>query len=179
MTEIRTKLAPPWVTFVNEIKALFGEDPDVGITYDNDEHTVKIYVEDEKKASAFDQLLPKTKEFGNVRLKINVIPANGVSYGYNDLKFDTLDDLFNTAFNKNPVFSFVVSIDCLYSNKITYVVFAKKVVQFFNDNLNDPYGNKNTLYQEIASEILTDIPGVYYATDRTNDTLDQPDRVWP
>lgn len=173
MTNVRTKLAPPWVTFVNEINALFGEDPDIGITYDNDEHTVKIYVEDNEKAAALDKLLPKEKVFGNVTLEICVIPAN---ISYNN-KFKDTDDLFNTAFNKNPAFSFAVSIDCLYSNKITYVVFAKKVVQFFNDNLNDPYGNKNTLYQEIADEILNDIPGVYYSTDRED--LSKPLEAWP
>lgn len=175
MTEVRTKLAPPWVTFVNEINALFGEDPDIGVTYDNNEHTVKIYVEDNEKAAALDKLLPEEKVFGNVTLKIYVVPANGGSpFGF---EFKNTDDLFNTAFNKNPAFSFAVSIDCLYSNKITYVVFAKKVVQFFNDNLNDPYGNKNTLYQEIADEILNEIPGVYYSTDRED--VGKPLGEWP
>jgi len=29
MTNIKLKLSPPWVTYVNEIKALFENDPDI------------------------------------------------------------------------------------------------------------------------------------------------------
>lgn len=36
MTDVKLKLAPPWVTFVNEIKALFGQDPQVRVVYDNE-----------------------------------------------------------------------------------------------------------------------------------------------
>lgn len=48
-----------------------------------------------------------------------------------------------------------------------YVVFKNCVVQFFNDNLNDIYGNISTLYQDIAREIFADAEweGVFYCTD--------------
>ena len=44
MTTMRLKLAPPWVTFVNEVKALFDEDPQVRVVYDNDTVELKLYV---------------------------------------------------------------------------------------------------------------------------------------
>ena len=50
----------------------------------------------------------------------------------------------------------------------TYVVFKNCVVQFFNDNLNDPHGVLSTLYQDIAREVFGDCGmagGVAYCTD--------------
>ena len=44
MTKERLKISPPWVTFVNKINALFSNDPDIGIVYDNDKRKVKLYV---------------------------------------------------------------------------------------------------------------------------------------
>lgn len=178
MTNIRLKLAPPWVTYVNEIIALFGDDPEIGVTYDNDMCEVKLYVENQDKASAIAALLPVNKEFGNVTLKITVIPANG-----NELKNDfggiTFGEIFNAAFNGNPAFKFTKDIVGIFSNMLTYVVFKNKVVTFFNDNLNDLWGNVNTLYQEIASDLFDDLPGgVFFCTEPAGDLV-KPLGEWP
>lgn len=180
MTDVKLKLAPPWVTYVNEIKALFEPDPEIGVTYDNDNVELKLYVENEKKAKILDEiLLPKTKTFGNVELKIIVVPANPYKQNL-DVKSMKPYDIFTTVFDKNPVFSFAFAVDQIFSNVITYVVFAHKVVQFFNDNLNDVYGNVSTLYQEIAQDVFgeANLRGVAYCTDVEN-KVGAPLGEWP
>lgn len=174
MTNIRLKLAPPWVTFVNEVKALFDEDPQVRVVYDNDTVELKLYVEDAKKAEAIERLLPEFKNFGNVDLSIIVIPANVGNY---DFSRYTFRQLFDAAFDGNPVYSFSRDIDSVFMNVLTYVVFTNRVVQFFNDNLNDIYGNMTTLYQEIASDVFEAGESVFYCTDIKKEVGNE--RQWP
>ena len=63
MQEVRLKLSPPWVTYINKIKALFGEDPDINIQYDNFSRRIKLFVNDPEKASCLFTLLPVNKKF--------------------------------------------------------------------------------------------------------------------
>ncbi len=174
MTNIRLKLAPPWVTYVNEVKALFDDDPQVRVVYDNDTVELKLYVEDAKKAEAIRTLLPESKPFGNVSLTIKVIPANVGNY---DFSRYTFRQLFDAAFDGNPVYSFSRDIDSIFMNVLTYVVFTNRVVQFFNDNLNDIYGNMTTLYQEIASDVFETGESVFYCTDIKKEVGNE--RQWP
>jgi len=163
---IRLKLSPPWVTFVNEIEAMFGNDHEINIVYDNDEVAIRLYVDNGKKAEAISMLLPEEKWFGNVCLKVSVIPANDKVF--EGLETINNDSVFSIAFENNPVFAFVKTIRTpILSNDITYVVFKNKVVQFFNDNLNDIHGNCSTLYEIIARDLFegTVLQGLFYCTD--------------
>ena len=177
MTDIKLKLSPPWVTYFNEIVALFGNDPDIWIDYNENDLEIKLRVDDLGKAWAISQLLPAEKDFGNVTLKITVIPNNT-----NGKKPEVMKPhhLFEIAFDRNPVFAFAKSIDGIFTNSITYVVFKNKVVQFFNDNLNDIHGNVSTLYQEIASDVFEDagLMGVCYCTD-IEEKVGVPLGEWP
>ena len=177
MAEIKLKLAPPWITYVNKIQALFGNDPDIKIVYDNDEVEVKLFIEDSNKATAISQLLPSEKEIGNVKLKITIIPANGAEL--NDIKMSN-KQLFDFAFNRSPVYAKAVEIIGVFNNPMTYVVFKNKVVQFFNDNLADIHGLVSTLYQDIAYELFEDanLRGVFYNTD-IEEKVGMPLGEWP
>lgn len=163
------KLSPPWITFVNEIKALFGEDPEIKIMYDEDSYTLKLFVDNTDKADALTKLIPEEKEFGNVTLKIEVVPANSDD--------DSADRLFKKAFFGNPVMKNVATFDTPFG-KITYAVFEKKVVQFFNDQMDDINGNKSTLFQEIARDVFGMDRGVYYCTEADAE-LTKPLGEWP
>ena len=178
MTDIRFKLSPPWATYVNELKALFGNDPDISIDYDEDECEVKLFVENVEKATALTYLLPIEKYFGNVSLYISIIPANEQDF----LEFDRISykELFDIAFDCSPVYAFSKEVRGLYNNPFTYVVFKNKVVQFFNDNLNDIHGLVSTLYEEIARDVFEDacIEGVFYNTD-VEEKVGMPLGEWP
>ena len=154
----KLKLSPPWTMFYKEIKALFEEDEDITITYDEDNVELKLFVDGSKKADALAQLLPEEKTFGSVTLKISVIPADE----------DTSDimTLFERAFEGNPAVSYTQRCDPTDIFKMSYVVFEKKVVQFFNDDISDVNGYCSTLYKEIADRIFEGKhDGVYFCTD--------------
>lgn len=150
------KLSPPWDTFVNEVKALFNQDPEVTVKFIDDEYLLKLFVSDADKAIALEKLMVKEKVFGNVTLKVEVIPPN----------MDTIakEQLFQKAFNGNPSLSFTQSYDTPLGN-ITYIVFQKKVVQFYNDQMNDINGNKSMLFEDIASDVFGTEHSVFYCTD--------------
>lgn len=180
MTDVRLKISPPWVTYVNELNALFKYDPDVSVEYDNDNTQVKIYVEDTPKAAALECLLPYVKEFGNVDLTITVVPANEDAYDMTNIDLVPVEKLFEIAFIGNPIYSFQHTVSGIFSNKLTYIVFKNQVVQFFNDNLNDIYGNISTLYQEIASDVfdMEEIDGILFCTDVVK-KVGKPLGEWP
>ena len=151
----KVNLSSPWITFQHEIVELFKKDPEVKAVIDEDENAVHLFVENPVKADALMELLPTAKWFGNVCVKINVIPANdcNVNKGV----------LFEQAFEGNPIFDSVLVVEGMYNNPVTYVIFEDKVAQYWNDNLGDPHGNVSTLYQEIAKDVF-DVDGVNYCT---------------
>lgn len=153
----KVKLSAPWVTFYRELEALFGEDPDITIKYDEKKNVVELYVENEKKANAMTQLLPEEKDFGNVSVKVKVIPANTIK--------SQKASLFNDAFNGNPAFSYVQTVGGVFTNDIDYIVFQPRVVQFYNYDLGDINGLKSTLYQDIAKDVFGEKEGVCFCTD--------------
>ena len=106
------------------------------------------------------------KQIGNIQLKITVVPANG---GYEVAGPLSTIEIFDLAFKDNPIYAYSKEISGLFSNKFIYVVFKNKVVQFFNDNLNDIHGLISTLYQNIAYEIFEDaninLMNVFFNTD--------------
>ena len=152
------KLSPPWAIYYRKINALFGEDPEIRIVYDEDTPEIKLYVDSVDKADAMAQLLPVEKEFGNVKLKITVIPPN-------KLEADKIS-VFEKMFKGNPVISFITGIQDIFATPLHYIVFKNKVVQYHNDDLSDFYGNCSTLYQDIAKEIFGNLENIYFCTDR-------------
>lgn len=179
MSVIRLKLSPPWVTYVNELMALFTNDPQIRIEYVNEELTVKLYVDNVNKAAALTTLLPTEIPYGNVVLHVAVIPANTdeMPTFTNPVSIKTL---FDAAFENNPVYAFSYQVDDIFTNPIVYIVFKNRVVQFFNDNLNDIYGNVSTLYQEIASDVfnMDAVHGIYFCTD-IEERVGKPLGEWP
>ena len=153
------KLSPPWIIFVTELEQLFKYDSQVHVVYDSEAQVVDIYVENPEKAWALSQLLPVEKQFGNVELNINVIPSNGL------LTAPEEANVYEVAFEGNPIFSFCRVISGIFARDLVYVVFVNRVVQYFNDDLSDIYGQCSTLYQTIAKDILKPQEGVFYCTD--------------
>lgn len=166
----KLKLAAPWTVFYREIKTLFREDPEVIVFYDESEVSIKLYVDNVVKADALTQLLPATKQFGNVTMKIAVIPSNK--------KVGSAMDLVSDAFSGNEAVSFVHTVENIFA-KMTFVVFKKEVVQFFNDDLSDIHGVCSTLYQNIAKDVFGEIPGVFFCTDTGNASLGMLLGEWP
>lgn len=74
------------------------KDPDVKVLYDDDNNEIRLYVSDSDKAKALSELFPVEKTFGEVKLKITIIPANGASFGFRTSNFPTVQ----AALKNNP-----------------------------------------------------------------------------
>lgn len=179
MADVRLKISPPWVTYINKVQALFDGDPQIAcnVKWNAPNPAITLACNNGDKVAALLQILPTEVKFGNIVLKVNVdgIPSNRA--------FVNKKELFEVAFEKNPAFAYAVApADDGYNwFDMVYVVFKNCVVQFFNDNLNDCHGVISTLYQDIAEEVLTgeSVQGVYFNTDVERGKLGKPLGEWP
>ena len=163
-SNVKLKLSAPWVTYVNKVKALFEKDPEIEITFLNSNWSPRLIIktDNSNKAAALGIVFPNEKIFGNITLFIDIIGD------IESAAFECDQDIITALFDGNPVFAFSELVHDIFGGSILYVVFKNEVVQFFNDNLNDIYGNISTLYQNIAKEIFEDTGaffGVFYCTD--------------
>ena len=140
------KLSSPWQIFYSKVVKMFGKDPDIMIekNYGNEKYQIKLYISKPEKADALQKILPSKKTYGNIDIYLTVVPPNEE---YNR------SDLFETAFEGNPVFSRVENKgEFLFQN--SYVIFKPEIVQFYADNTADIEGRISTLYHDIAYDIF-------------------------
>ena len=163
-------LSPPWVTLYKMVSKLFENDPEVKVMYDEETYTISLYVDNQRKADALTKLLPMSKEFGNVTVFINVVPANQEE--------PSKIQLFQEAFEGNEVISCFYT-GCGPTQDINYIAFDPVVVQFFNDQIDDANGLKTTLYADIAKEVFGDQDSIFFCTDAMNESLEVPLGEWP
>ena len=156
------KLSSPWDIYYKKIEALFGPDPDIQIMLHEEDYEIKLIVNNPVKADAISKLLPAEKEFGNIKLKITVVPADEAESQIN---------LIRSAFSGNPVLNYIQHIDAPLVGSSDYVMFRKRVVQFYIDDLADLNGLCSTLYQNIAEELIPADDGVHYCTDDRDDVI--------
>lgn len=159
----RLKLSSPWVTYYHELSAFFKEDKEIHVLYDEDENLIQLFVDSDTKAQALAKILPTEKVFGNVTLRIDVVPPNGCR------TTAIADDasVYKYAFMGNPALEDIKLVRGVFAHDIVYILFAKTVVQYWNDNLADYNGVCSTLYQDIARDIFVENEGVYFCTEVT------------
>ena len=176
MNDVRLKLSPPWVTYINKLEALFDGDPQIAFNIDYDNMTVALAGNNGEKNAALQRLLPTEKQFGNITLK--VIVDGPIA----NIAFHTQKDLFDCAFKGNPAYAYSIcpAEEGYQWFGTTYVVFKNTVVQYFADNLNDCHGIISTLYQNIAEDLLTGeaVTGVFFNTDVERGSLGQSIGEW-
>lgn len=164
------KMVAPWVEFYREIEALFKQDPAVNTVFDEDAKEIKLFVKGVAKADALTQLLPAEKTYGNVTVKVTVIPAN---------EERTTIELIRDAFSGNPALNEIFTVHGAFTNDLHYVIFRKEVVQYFNDDLGDAHGVRSTLYQELAKEVIGECDNVFFCTDTEYESIGKPLGEWP
>ena len=151
----KVELSPPWITFAREVEAMFKDDPDVTVVQE-EETVLNIYVSKYDKCEALKDIVPAEKDFGSVTMTINVI--------YRSASKKTAEEIYNIAFEGNSAFKYACTVD-LGTNPLTYVVFKKDVVQYWNDDMSDPHGVTSTLYENIARDMFKSNSGVVFSTD--------------
>lgn len=179
MNEPRLKILPPWTIVIRKLEALFDGDPQIAFNVDfsGSHPSVVMSCNNGDKVAALQQILPEEVEFGNIKLQIVIdgTPTNRA--------FKSKVELFDTAFAKNPAYAYSVcpAEEGYMWFGTTYVVFNNCVVQFAADNLNDCHGVISTLYETIASELLTGpaCEGVFFNTNVERAGLGMPLGEWP
>lgn len=166
------KIVAPWVNYYRELEALFKYDPAIKVKYDEENLEVKLYVEGTDKAEALSKLLPAEKVFGNVTLKVTIIPANVFEGGK--------VSLFTAAFDGNSAVDEIVTIEMPFSTSdVHFIVFKNEVVQYFNDDIGDLNGLRSTLFEDIANELFDEHDGIYFCTEPGSEELKKPLGEWP
>ena len=139
----------PWVIFYRQIEAFFAKDSEVKVSYDEKTTTITVRVDNAEKANALRVIMPPSRSFGNITVRVNVVPSNFTEL---PAKF------FQTAFEGNEAFSHMTTVeeipDFYISNPISYCSFKKEVVQYPADDLSSETGMKSTLYEDLAREIF-------------------------
>lgn len=151
------KLSSPWAQYYEKVKAMFGDDPEIKIVFDEENYILKLFVDNTDKADAIQFLLPPQVVFGNVVLEVQVIPPKKEDMN--------ILDIFDVAFKGNPALDFTNRATTSGGGQFNYVVFKKEVVQFFNDSLADISGRDSTLFQDIAADIFKPLENVHYCTN--------------
>ena len=153
------KLSPPWNTYVKELFNILQGIP--GISFDQMErieggYTQPIRVDDAKIYEALSAILPKVKKYGNVTLNIQLIPADGACVapepGYTPAE---ILDFFKEVFSINSLVTDVQLIHTVVGFDYYFVVCKKDVIQFFNDDTTDLYGNANLTVEDTFRDVFT------------------------
>ena len=157
VTTENVALSSPWMTTYKKLVALFNADPDLNVLYDDATKTVTIESVNTYKIMALEKILKPSITFGNVTLNIKCLVKNGEE--------ESLAALFKTAFTGNPHFSVVEERTLLGAVKETYLLFQPEVLQFFNDDCTDYYGNWNGLSEDILRDVMKDNIRINVGTD--------------
>ncbi len=153
----KPKLSPPWITYYREVEALFKNDPNVRVEFNEGAMEVMIFVNGSIKAMAIERLMTQRVTFGNVELKISVFPAN-LQSADDDL------ELIKIAFDGNDALKYTKTVETLLGTH-RYAVFKKDIAQFYNDNMTDLHGVTSMLYANIALDVLPPMGDVLITTD--------------
>ena len=133
---VEPSLSPPWQEQYAKLKNTVGMDPLVRVgplLPSGSNYVVRVRVMGNVKARALSTLLRKSVQFGNVGFKVVVVNQNGVTVSPFQGPFTVLRivRILTLAFQSNRLFRFAKA----GSLSNVYPVFAKQVVQFYDDNL--------------------------------------------
>ncbi|SFS89673.1 hypothetical protein [Marininema halotolerans] len=156
----RIQLSPPQVTYRNELAATVGQDPNVRVgelEQKGEILLITIRVKGFQKAQALATLLNLEKQFGNIVIQIRVVTAKGQRVSPITRKLNTADIslLYNLGLLTNTLFRFATfkKVDP-GGLEVVFPVFNASVVQFFNDDLSDLYGNFNGVAAFVFRDVM-------------------------
>lgn len=158
MNKQKTGLSSPWVTYSKKIMAIFERDKDLTVNFDQDTYTITIESENTFKIMAIEKILEPQKVFGNITVTVKCLVKNAEN--------ESVAALFKTAFAGNPIVSQIQEVATPLSPSETYVIFKKEVIQFFNDDTSDFYGNFNGLSEDIMRDVVNGSIRVNFGTEK-------------
>lgn len=157
----KVKLSPPWDGHMSMLASFFKGDGRVRVGGGTDKGVGTIEVFDAKMYAALARVLRKNLRFGNVRLAIRLVPADGVNRAKGEM---TDIAALKVVLSKNPAFHKIVSRKTQVGNFV-YVMFKPVVLMWYNDNFGSPYKQTASVYEIAAQKVFRDELGVSYATE--------------
>ena len=154
MAGAKAKLASPWVIFANQVESFFAGDPEVSCDYSDDGPALTVRVENATKADAIADLMGAEREFGNVTLKISVVPANAD---------ESQAALVRKALQGNPLFVDVEELPWP-GGTATYAEMMPEVLTWEADSLQSPWGLQAATAEAVAREVFCVEPGTFFCT---------------
>ncbi len=171
-----TRIYNPWYTLWRKIYFTLSQDEEVyvsGLNKENDnKYNIVITAKKMHTAYALSKIIKQVFTFGNVKVDI-IVRNNNI-----DVSQDTKEDeqftdeelclLICEAFRNNKLFKGVVLVpkkeESLFAGKVV-ILFAKEVVQFYNYDVTDIFGNFN----ELAAHVFADIIKFMYKDKQDKD----------
>jgi hypothetical protein len=154
MFDVSLTVSAPWYIHYRKLQAMFREDPQVTVKFDQDNYEVKLYVDDADKAEALGKILRNSIDYGTITLKVTVIPPN-----YTNIN---IRNLYEKALEGNGAVHDYFTNPNLGKH---YVIFKNEVIQYFSDDLSKANSVTSTLYENIAEDIFIDRAEMGYSTE--------------
>lgn len=148
-------LQSPWVTYRNLLNAMFKDDQEVEVGNVEDDgngtgiYTVRVLVHNYDKFLAMKDVLHQSIVMGNITLNIELV-----------CDVDTDDDQetdiekLKKVFQGNRIVKDFREVKDIAGATHNFVLFWPEVVQFWNDDMSDFYGNWNGLAEDIARSLF-------------------------
>ncbi|MBF0572293.1 MAG: hypothetical protein HQK69_00835 [Desulfamplus sp.] len=124
-------------------------------------YVIDLNISRDDVANSLAAVLLRRWVFGNETLVIRVFRPNGTQvtspkinpWGISSA--DAIEKHFQIALKKNPFFVATYNEQRPYSDtNICWVEVAKEVIQFFNDDISDYYGNTNILTRDVFTGLF-------------------------
>ena len=152
----KAKLSPPWYKTWNMLKVLFKDDAEVEISdivkpADSSQYLIYLDCTTPEKAFALANILKTTYHFGKVTLFLKFRVPNGKKLTD---KPNSLYDTALEAFASTPAITDIKKCQDMFGDTFVVIEFVKEIVQFYNDELLDFYGNYNGTYLDVAKELF-------------------------
>lgn len=157
----KVKLSPPWDGYMSMLASFFKGDDRVRVGYCKDGvGTIEVF--DAKMYDALNQVLRTKVRFGNVQLKIDVVLAIDAKLP-NAVNMTDLAAL-KVVLSKNPAFSKLKSQkDGAFD--FVFCIFKPVVLQWYNDNLGNPWKLSTSTFEEQADFVFKTELGVQFTTE--------------
>lgn len=158
----KVKMSPPWDGHMSMLASFFAGDKRVRVGYcDGNSHGI-IECFDSKMFDALSQIIRSKVKFGNVTLKVDVVLAAGVE----PKPCPHLTDLqaLKEVLKGNPAFSKIKSEKGAMFDFV-FCIFKPLVLQWYNDNLGNPWKLTTSTYEKQADFVFKRELGVSFTTE--------------
>lgn len=149
-------LSPPQYGLWRQINGSFGASPNVDVKeiYENEGvYTIDLIGSDADVCNGLAYVLTSQYNYGGIKVALRVLDKDGKLYtsqilGDGDDAESILRKHFQNALRDNPYFIRILEKTSGFMGKTIWLEFNPDVIQFFNDNIGDYYGNNNYVAAE-------------------------------